>query len=951
MAAVTVGSLTLTSNIAVDGTASYTTSLPSGRKVVLTQDSLEQSKDPTYVEAKRAEVTSKLTDPADIAAVNSYYDNIGSQATNLQEELGTEILDQQIAADPFDEPDPNYPTLNATEELDDEYLALLGQDDDSGDERPPVTQDELEAWASTPGYEFMNTPSPAATTVAGKAGKTTATPAAGSQRRTYNPLSEFSSYNYQLSLYMVTPEAVNAYIDSGYVDRSNGWYIVAQSGGINNTPGAGKPVRAPGMDLDFHIDDLDFTVITSTKSSPVLGIKDISFKIYEPYGISFNSQLVSTAKKMLTSSKLANAAKNTNAISQVYALGIRFYGYDKNGTLMTGEMMANSDVSTTDQNALFEKFYIIVINSMDFRLDGRTVVYTIKAANAEMKPGTGVMRGTIPAQVNLVGSTVSEMLVGKTTTATGTKSSGTNSTVRGLIDFLNQKEIENCSPDPKNKNERRQIIPNEYAILFDEPELIGGASMVNPKDFDRYKDLVAMSPVSKTSESNTKAEEQYKTVDKNQRSYSFAAGTTILAAIEQVISNSSYITGALIQVGSSLKESEPAKNPNPTEFNWFTVVPEVRYGPFDEKTNQYSYKITYRVKKYTVPYVRSGFIKYTSAYPGPHKEYEYWYTGKNSEILKYEQTFNNLYFLTASGANQGTDSLPVPTKIQPSNGSTIGQPNKAAEGVNSVREDLYSPDDLLKAKIEILGDPDYLYQSTSAKPNLDNKPGSSFTINPTGGQVFIEISFKHVTDYYHGGKNGTSPGTMDISDDIRFYVYPGEFKDKIKAMTYLITEVKNRFSRGKFTQDLKVAIADLSQFTSNNKSAKPLADENRAETERLQRQNSNAAPNARTTDTTQVNPDLEAVSTNDEFGDLDGAIRTQQIKDEAAAMDQFYNFDNTSYGESAVSYDEFGSPIQDDDASSRTPVDSSAPTSYLDYDWAGDAGREEIDTTTQFGGA
>lgn len=951
MASVDVGSLTLVSNITSTGEASFTTSLPSGRKVILTQDSLEKSKDPAYVEMKRSEVTSKLSDPADIAAINSYYDNIGSQATTIQEELGTEILDQQLAAEENDEADPNYPSLNNNEELNNEYEFNDGMDDDRGDENPPPSEAELLAWAESPDYQFMSdTVPPTPTTVAGKAGADIK-PAPYGQgdgalgRRTYNPLSEFSSYNYQLSLYMLSPEAANLYTATGYVGRDrDGWYTVAQSGGINNTAGPGKIPRPPGMDLDFHIDDLEFTILTGTKGSqtPVTGVESFNFKVYEPYGISFNSKLVNAAKEIMSKSKMASSAKNTNALSQCYALGIRFYGYDKNGTLMTSKMMANSDGSTTDENALFERFYLMTIKSLSFKLDGHSVIYNIAAVNTDMKFGVGTMRGLLPASVNLVGSTVAEMLVGKGTTSGGSESSGTESGVLGLIDFLNQKEKDNCKPDPKNKNERKQLIPNTYAIKFDEPGLIDTATMVDPREFDQYKDIVAMTPVSKTSESTSKAEEMYKTVNKNVRSYQFASGSSIIAAIEQVISNSSYITGALTQVGSVLKETEPVKNPNPTEFNWFNVIPRVEYGPFDEKAGQYSLKITYHIKKYSVPFIRTGFVKYTPAYPGPHKVYDYWYSGKNTEILRYEQTFNNLYYITATGATQAKENLPVPTKVQPSAGSTTGQPNKAAEGVNSVKEDLYSPGDLLNAKIEILGDPDYLHQKTSTGVNTNDlytkiysPKQPNFTMDPTGGQVFIEISFKHVTDYYHGGKPGTAPGTMDISDEIRFYVYPGNLKDKIKAMTYTIKTIKSKFSKGKFTQTLDIYMADLHSMTSvKNTSDAP--DENRAETERLQRQNDNLASNSRETE--QANPDVEAVATDTEFGDLDGAIRTQEIMNEAAAMDAQYNFDYEAQGASSVIEDEFGYPVQDDDAWPSLNVATDDSESFA---WAGDDGREE----------
>jgi hypothetical protein len=80
--------------------------------------------------------------------------------------------------------------------------------------------------------------------------------------RRFNPLSTYSSYTYQLSLYMITPDALDEFNRSGRKDifmfngaresvgNESGAYLIAQSGGINN------PVtRAPGFEYDYYIDN------------------------------------------------------------------------------------------------------------------------------------------------------------------------------------------------------------------------------------------------------------------------------------------------------------------------------------------------------------------------------------------------------------------------------------------------------------------------------------------------------------------------------------------------------------------------------------------------------------------------------------------------------------------------------------------------------------------------
>ena len=73
------------------------------------------------------------------------------------------------------------------------------------------------------------TPAPnAGTTVPGKAETSSAAqPAQIPGKRTYNPLSTFSSYTYQLSLYMITPDAYDLFIASGRRDLN----VMSNTGG------------------------------------------------------------------------------------------------------------------------------------------------------------------------------------------------------------------------------------------------------------------------------------------------------------------------------------------------------------------------------------------------------------------------------------------------------------------------------------------------------------------------------------------------------------------------------------------------------------------------------------------------------------------------------------------------------------------------------------------------
>ena len=126
-------------------------------------------------------------------------------------------------------------------------------------------------------------------------------------KRLKNPLGALSSYNYQLSLYMVTPDALEIFKENGYRDInklglafagankpivdnqaiSAGAYIVAQTGGVNNT----FEQRAPSFNFDYTIDQLQFEIAGPKDTGSPAAEYDFQFVITEPYGFSFISNL------------------------------------------------------------------------------------------------------------------------------------------------------------------------------------------------------------------------------------------------------------------------------------------------------------------------------------------------------------------------------------------------------------------------------------------------------------------------------------------------------------------------------------------------------------------------------------------------------------------------------------------------------------------------------------
>jgi hypothetical protein len=111
---------------------------------------------------------------------------------------------------------------------------------------------------------------------------------------------------------MITPDAYDAFIQSGrkninaFQDVSNtgnGVFVIAQSGGINNTTSK----RAPGFDQDFFIDNLKIVqAINGKETGASTNTTEMSFTITEPYGFSFISRLKKASEALAKVSRSKN---------------------------------------------------------------------------------------------------------------------------------------------------------------------------------------------------------------------------------------------------------------------------------------------------------------------------------------------------------------------------------------------------------------------------------------------------------------------------------------------------------------------------------------------------------------------------------------------------------------------------------------------------------------------
>lgn len=620
-------------------------------------------------------------------------------------------------------------------------------------------------------------------------------------RRPKNPLGYFSSYTYQISLYMVSPEARDAFILSGRRNifasaGGRGVIIIAQSGGIK------QENRSPKLPYDYYIDNLKMITATNPKStgSGVNVTQQITFNIIEPYGFSFTKKLKEAQTQLQQESTSSTYKKITNATKQFYVLGIRFLGYDENGNIMTGDKMYNNTIldpgySQSTGNGLFERFFDVSMVSFSFKINGKTTIYNLEMAVTEEGEGLGIKRGLLETNAQLEGNTVGKVL-------------------DELINKLNRDQDELVNQKPQKVR-----YANKYSINWSAPdaEFIRKASTVLPED--KYKGKWGTSPATNSSDSNSAIGEKV-APNNTVRITQFNRNMPIVQIIQDVIKYSTYLRDSLKLTYDSKLEfntEDPSDNENKPDTSqparWVNISTELTEAKWDDLRNDWAYNISYIIRPYEAPSSTSSYANKRSNYPGPFKRYDYWYTGLNNEILNYEQVINNSYYqavfdpaVNTTGAGSGGEQQTTQQPNQPVNQSKTNSQDKGAQALNNYVNSLTdTTDSFMRVNITIIGDPDYLVQTSESSfaisENYRKYYGTDgYTINPNTSQFYIEVNFYEAIDY------DLSKGYMSINDKIQFYKEPVTVKDPngnpIQGVNFMPIEIQHTFSNGKFTQVL-----------------------------------------------------------------------------------------------------------------------------------------------------
>ncbi len=259
-------------------------------------------------------------------------------------------------------------------------------------------------------------------------------------------------------------------------------------------------------------------------------------------------------------------------------------------------------------------------------------------------------------------------------------------------------------------------------------------------------------------------------INKTDQIHSIQGNTKLIKMLEQCIRSSTFITDQSVKkIHSKTKRSKDNASATGKPLVWFQITSKVLPYAYDEIRGCSAYEVEYIVNAKTITDAKSDFFLKRN-YVGPHKKYDYWFTGKNTEVLEYKQSINAAYFAIVTGQATGvkqaglknSQSLTAKqfraeSSESQQQGGTNAIPGASAAG------NLYSPSDFQKAKMTIIGDPDYITQTEIFYPTDQvGQPGAFIeqdgSINITGGDVLFELNFKTMSDY------NDQTGLADIQD-------------------------------------------------------------------------------------------------------------------------------------------------------------------------------------------
>lgn len=481
-----------------------------------------------------------------------------------------------------------------------------------------------------------------------------------------NPLHEYESYTYNLSLHLLGTNVFNQLVgnlnpDKVYVPQN---VLIASAGRYNQFFN-----RDPSFKEDFYFDNFRMkTYITATTRNRNSNLIECNFTIIEPNGFTLINRLLEACNRLESSA---------NSYIQVpYLLQIDFFG-SKNNEFNNFNAAESTLIGPIPG---MSKYIPIRLVDIKTKVTTRGTEYQVSAVPYNHQ-AYNQLNISLPTATTITGTLVKDMFSGANvspdsltvdeiltqrdiiTNQINRLQQITDTTFelsREELDFYS-KQIEvykrqltsqfnilgvsgycdAINEYYRNLQKDGMIgVLNTVRVEFD-PEIGNSQLMIGPVN-------VSSTPANGSSISAQRAAIQGQNNQGAQRkaqlsfdgaTVNIPAGMTIDKLIDWAVRNSDYI-GKQISDPEVRAAIQNGASPTNTWLNWFKITPSMKIKEFDQKQNKYAYDIVFYVKKFKVankhPYAARGKV------PGYVKKYDYIFTGKNNDIIDLSLEFNTL---------------------------------------------------------------------------------------------------------------------------------------------------------------------------------------------------------------------------------------------------------------------------------------------------------------------
>ena len=637
-----------------------------------------------------------------------------------------------------------------------------------------------------------------------------------------NILDGFATYNCLWTMACLEPEQFNN--PSLYRNNPSALkHVVFSSAGRFDSARTRTKYGSP----EYFIDNINFqSIINPTPASGNTNVVGFSFEIYEPYSMGLFLQSLQVAS--------VNAGYPNYMTMTPYLLMLQFAGNTDNGSVLP-------------TNEPLTKYFTVMITKCDMSVDEAGSRYQVTASPYH-HIGFGDSVQTLRTEAAFVGNTVKEAL------STGERS---------FVKLLNKAEEELVK-------QKYQSIPDQYEIVFPEDASVQssgplktpdvGSAIVDPKkpilptikgppgtsannDVGGNEIGAALMPFKDSTSGNFVYKEEDKVInadvgiteaqkiqiDQSTREFRFPQGSKIIQVIQDTILVSKYATDAI----------KPERLIGDGLAKWFRVDLHVEMLEIDEIRGQRAKKYIFRI----LPFLVSGKVltNPSAGTPGTNnlkkiiaKRYDYIYTGRNNHILKFDLTFNAMFFTgahpRATGTNHTRDKDRNAATNEKSTSSQANAANTSAQlspagtsvvknaaektfftrspvGDKTVEQEVAdwfqkqfheASSDLIQVQVDVVGDPYFLSDSgLNTNYNASRGPTSQIrsdgAMNYEGSEIFVFMAFRTPVE-----------PKLGVSGDGGLYSFPGDGGISPFSGIYRLLQVENKWSGGTYTQTLSM---------------------------------------------------------------------------------------------------------------------------------------------------